>query len=412
MDPRVGGMLRVALLEAEDESKRAAFLIEDTLEKLNIFNASTAQKLHEVLAEARLGCPVAHVTSQGGYWVVTTYDDVRRVLHDPRTFSSAQGITLDKSPLTNALIETDPPRHRAYRRLVEGRFSKRALEIHRPAITKAAETIVGRFVGSGRFEACRDFASPLAAGALATIVLGLDFETNLDEIMRVQDAVAAGAAGERQEETIEAYLKSLLERRRDDAEERDDLIGTLLGGTISGKPLSNEDVVGTLRLFLGAGQDTTKAALISIIYRILQSPKLETNVRDGPWLADNVDEFIRLDSPVTGLCRVTTKEVELGNRKLPAGQRLLVLYGSANRDEKAFDDPDALVFDRRTPSLAFGHGIHFCIGANMARMVIEVGMSVLLSRVQHLRVETAAEVEWTPGLIRHPKTLNVSFEQS
>lgn len=390
----------------------------DVLAGFNIYDPDLPAHFHDDLRLARQRCPVAHSEELGGYWLVTAYEDVKKVLSDPRTFISSEGIILGATEgmETNSLIETDPPLQRDFRRLLDRLFSRRHLESVEPAIREVAAGLVDGFVPAGRCEVMRDYAGPLTAAVLSTLVFGLDWETNREAILETAEAVEAtsqnnGEAAFEARGVMDALARRLVAERRSSGESRDDIIDALITGSVAGRPLTEDEIVGNLTLFVGAGLDTTKAVIGSIAVWMVEDPAIEERLRDPAWTKRDLDEFLRLASPVTGVGRTVTADVVVGGRRLTAGDKVWALCSSANRDEGVFDHPDEIDFDRpRNPHVAFGMGVHRCIGSNLARLQIGVAFEALLTRVRGIRLEPGAEIAYSPGVVRHPVSVPVTFE--
>ena len=387
--------------------------IAEELAEFDYYDTSLPPHYHETFAAIRGGCPVLHSNARGGYWLVSKYADVKTVLSDHATYSSAYGVEI---PETAALpmppIATDPPLHRDFRTLLNRFFSPRRLADHEAAIRAMAVAGAEALVAKGGGEIVGEFAGPFTGAVLAVFVLGLD--PDADHAQIAEAAHLAEAIG--REQSVEAWmrLKEMVDRlvtQRWEAKlDRDDLIAALLTGTVDGRPISHDEVVGCVMLMFSAGLDTTKAAITNILWRITQQPELEDRVRDPAWAQTDLDEFLRLDTPITGLSRRVAVDTVLNGQHLKAGDWVWVHYSSANRDEDVFEDADRFVPDRNAnPHVAFGLGIHRCIGSNLARMEMIAAMDALLSRVRNVRLES--DVEFLPGVMRHPRALDITFDR-
>jgi cytochrome P450 len=388
-----------------------------TFADFDVFDPDLPPRFYEVMHDARSRCPVAHTETDGGYWLVTRYDDVKAVLSDPSTFSSVEGVLPVGDPgVAPWLIHTDPPLQRDLRQLFNRFFSTRHLEPHVPAMHAIAQQLLDGFASTGRSEIIADFAAPYTAGVLATVVFGLDHERYLADLLEWADVnETAAARGERQnpanQDFLSRVLTEIVEERRSSNVERDDVVQAVINGEVAGRPLTHEEAFGNLHLFIGAGVDTAKAAIGSIVYRLTEDPSLEPRLRESSWTDAEIDEFLRLDAPLTGLGRLVAVDTELGGQQLKAGERVWVLYASANRDDGVYPEPDRLDFDRpRNTLMTFGAGVHRCVGAPLARLEIAVAMNELLGRAQNIRRADDAEVQWTPGLFRRPASLSVVFD--
>ncbi|MEZ0365821.1 cytochrome P450 [Mycobacterium sp. pUA109] len=203
-----------------------------------------------------------------------------------------------------------------------------------------------------------------------------------------------------------------LERRGSSGEKRDDLLGALLTGTIDGRLLTDEERLGVVIVLFFGGLDTTRAAIGNIMANLVADPSLEERLRSPSWVRQDMDEFLRFESPVTFMARVVTKDTVLGDVALAAGDRVLVHFASANRDSAKFEDPDHLRFDlQRGGTAAFGLGIHRCVGSNLARVQIELAWDELLQRMTAFRLEPGAQIEYATGQVHGPERMPIRFER-
>jgi cytochrome P450 len=380
-------------------------------EAFDIYDPGLADDLYDVLADARRRCPVAHSSAHGGFWLVSRYEDVKTVLHDDDTFISSPGKSLPvRQTHPMPPIDSDPPMHREFRLLLNRFFSRSALEPYAPAIRDIARRSVDSWIDAGGCELVEDFANPFTATVLAKIILDLD---DVDEVRRVQHLVeaigAANAATAWQD--LEVFVRALLEERLNSPEQADDVLSAVLHGTVAGRPLTESERIGVTTVLLLGGLDTTKGAISNIVWRMTQDPTLEAKLREPDWPTIALDEFLRIDSPVTALARTVTVDTVLGDVELHPGDHVLVHYASANRDEAVFEQPDQLDLQRpRNPHVAFGLGIHRCIGSNLARLSITAAINEILERAHNIRLTPQTEVHFTPGGGRHPKTLPITFQ--
>jgi len=186
-----------------------------------------------------------------------------------------------------------------------------------------------------------------------------------------------------------------------------------VSGNVQGRPLTEDEKLGMLlNLFLG-GLDTTRAAIASIVGNLVQNPGLEQRLRNPDWVKSDLDEFLRFDSVVTALGRQVTGDTELGGTQLHEGDRVLVHYYSANHDSARFAGPDRLDFARDSnPHVAFGVGVHRCLGSNLARLQIRIAFDELLARVENIRLtDPDVEIRYLPGPSRMPVSMRVSFDK-
>jgi cytochrome P450 len=381
----------------------------EILRHFDVYDPAASGLLNEVAHEAHRRCPVAPSDAHGGYYLVAGYDEAATVLGDTERFSSRcpKSIpgrqTLDMPPL-----DADPPEQREYRRLLNRFFSRAGLARHEPAIRDIARSLVKDFAGRGRAEIVSQFAGPLTGMALCRVILNLDDQELMRQAQERVEKISTGNAPEAWGE-LSGFLRALIENRPPDGQ--DDVLNAILSATVLGVPLTEDEKLGVvIVLFLG-GLDTTRAAITCIIHHLAVNPGLEERLRATDWTRSDLDEFLRHDSVVTALARTVTADTELGGQPLKAGDRLLVHYYAANHDPGRFPDPDTLDFARgRNPHLAFGLGVHRCLGSNLARLQIRVALDELLAHVRNIRLADGAEIEFAPGIARHPASLPVVFE--
>lgn len=339
-------------------------------------------------AAMRSTAPV-HVNDRG---VVNAfgYEQVQRALSDHTHFSSNfSGEHDPDNPIGASLISTDPPRHRDLRALVSQAFTPRMIERLSPRIQEIASALLDAVAGGGSMDVVADFAYPLPVIVIAEM-MGIPAE-HRDRFKRWSDAVVTGSheietsgadavlGGDPQKE-MAAYFMSLMRERR--AKPGDDLISGLLAAQIDGQHLSEVELMGFCVLLLVAGNETTTNLITSAIQCFLEAPELFRELREHPEaLPAAIEEVLRYRSPVQSMYRVCVKDTQLGDVSVRAGQPVVAWIGSANRDEAQFARADR--FDiARDPNrhIAFGHGIHFCLGAPLARLEARIALKELLSR--------------------------------
>ena len=362
----------------------------------------TADMTDDLFEYARGKCPVPHSSANGGFYLVTRYDDVRAVLTNDAVFSSASGKMVPPvQPVMMPPIDFDPPLQSEYRRLLNKYFSKAGLAKTEPAIRAVARQLVDGFIESGQLDVLEDYATPLTSAALTKVILNIDDVERTRTAVHLVEAIGAHTRPEAWQE-LTGFLTGLLAAHQPGPD--DNVFQSIVSGRVQGRPLTQDEKLGMLfNLFLG-GLDTTRAAITSIVGDVIANPGLEQRLRDPGWVAHDLDEFLRFDSVVTALGRQVTGDTELGGTQLHAGDWVLAHYYSANHDSTRFDGPDQLDFDRDSnPHLAFGVGVHRCLGSNLARLQIRVAFDELLSRVENLRAaEPGFEVRHLPGASRMP----------
>lgn len=330
-------------------------------------------------------------------WFVCRYDDVKTAMSDWQSFSSDYQKYLPESPLAKVfdgtLLGFDPPRHLKLRGIVSRAFTPRSVEELGPRISEAVRDLIAGFKDRGRCELVSEFASIVPVYALADF-LGVHkekyayFRDIAVSYLAMFDAVISGKQVERgAEQELDAYFEELLEQRR--RSPREDLITRLLQAEVDGERLTKTELSGFCRLLLVAGIGTTSRLIAIALQTLLEHPSELARLRADPRLLPAaIEEVTRYRPPVNVWFRVTTKDVELGGVRIPAHQQLLMVIGSANRDEAHFAEPDRFDITRNpNPHLGFGNGAHFCLGAPLARLESRLALSALLTELNELSVE-------------------------
>jgi cytochrome P450 len=384
---------------------------QERLERFDIYDPTLPPVIDDVLAHGRRTCPVAYSPENGGFHLVTRYEDVTAVLRDDATFSSAHGKSLPhRQTVLMPPLDSDPPLHGEFRRLLNPYLSRPGLKPFTEDIRAIAAEVVASFAGRGSCHVQDDFASPLTATILSRVILGI---SDLEEVRQVQvwvDAIGRGNATESWN-LLRSYVAGLLDSRRAAGPGRGDILDAILYGQVDGRPLTPEEQLGSATVLMLGGLDTTTGAIGGILYRMTLDPALEDRVRDPRWMRTDFDEFLRLDSPVTTEARYVTRDTVLSGVPLTAGEYVLLHFGSANRDETQFPAADRLVLDRtENRHISFGLGIHRCIGSNLARLTITVAFEELLARVRNIRSADGAAIDFTPGLSWRPVDLRIAFD--
>ena len=392
---------------AETELSAAAIL-----PHYNMWDPEHEKVKWDVFAYARRSCPVAHTDADGGgQYVVTRYDDVRRVLEDPQTFSSA-GVAPRPSPVPLNPLDADPPYQVELRKILNPLFTRNFLLRFEPELRKNANDLIGRFIDKGRLEFVREFAGPFVGNALSRVVFNEDDPEKMNHTADVVIRVAVDATDEAFFELAVLAGQYIAEREANPVERNDVLNAIAIGTVDGGRPLTDAERLGVITVLFLGGLDTTRGAMGSIAYHLARRPELEQRLRDPAWIRQDMDEFIRLESPVGCLGRTATRDVDLGGVTIKQGEQLLIRFDSANRDEARFEDAAHLKFDeRRSSSAGFGLGIHRCLGSHFARIQIAIAFDALLKRVTNLRfADPDAEVHWAPGIANGPEGLDLLFD--
>ena len=358
--------------------------------------------------QVRAVAPVFHEPTSDR-WLLFDYDSVKRALTDHESFSSA--VTAPTSPPGRWLLFSDPPRHDTLRALIMRAFTPRAVTRLEPRIAELARTLLDACIEREEVELLADFSIPLPLMVIAEM-LGAPmadwprFRQWSDVIMTLIFTLSGGDASERAILAFRAvhaemreYLNALAEERR--SAPRDDLLSGLVHAEVDGERMSDDDLLGIFQLLLLAGHETSTNLINNAVMSLMEHPDELHRLRSHPELIPSaIEEVLRFRSPVQAMFRVTTREVEMGKAVIPAGRLVIAMIGSANRDPARFADPHRFDVTRQpNPHIAFGHGIHFCLGAPLARMEARVALSELLSRVGTM--ELATSEPWEPRAAFH-----------
>ena len=343
-----------------------------------------------------------------GFWALSRHADVLAAFRDAEHFSNRHGVSLDadafhdRADTTMSFLAMDPPRHTRMRALVSRGFTPRRVAGLEPRVREIAVRALEACAERGRCDFIADFAGRLPMDVISEL-LGVpesdrgqlrawaDQVVHRDEGVQGMPAAAAAAALR-----ILQYFTVLVEERK--ARPRDDLTGALLAAEIDGDRLSEREILGFLFLMIIAGNETTTKLLGNAAYWLWRNPSQRDKLpaRIPGW----VEETLRYDSSTQALARLVAKDVEVHGRTLRAGEKCVLLVGSANRDERAFPDPDRFDVERDTTGmLSFGQGNHFCLGASLARLEARVALEELWRRFPHYEIE--------PGAIARVHSVNV-----
>ncbi len=316
-------------------------------------------------------------------WFVTRYDDVLRVIDDPVLFSSEQSIRgrpgeKQRSALT--LLWTDPPRHGQLRSLVSQAFNPRTIAALAPRITEIVHTQLDAVARAGRMDIVRDLANPLPIIVIAEL-LGIP-ATDQAQFKRWSDLIVGTVRKEKKQAVIDmnAYFSTILARRRE--QPQDDLISALLASQIDGQHLTDAEVLSFCRLLLVAGHETSTNLIGSALLTLDEYPAIMNELRAHLSLIPAaVEGVIRYRTPIQRLRRVATSDTLLAGCPIRAGEIVSPILGSANRDEAHFAQPELFSIPRVPERhLGFGHSIHFCLGASLARLETKLALETLFAR--------------------------------
>jgi cytochrome P450 len=368
----------------------------------------------------RSAAPVLHEPATG-LWMLSDYDGVKRALTDHDAFSSV--VSPPPSKPSQWLIFMDAERHAKLRALVSRAFTPRAVAALEPRIRQLSRGLLDAALHRGEMELAGDFSIPLPLMVIAEM-LGAPvadwptFRRWGDGLMALIHTLGNAAAAEQAVATfagvhaeMEVYLAGLLTLRR--RAPADDLLTRLLEAEVDGDRLGDEEILGFFQLLLVAGHETTTNLIDNAVLSFVERPDQLARVRAEPALLPAaIEEVLRFRSPVQTSFRVTRRDVELRGQVIPAGRRVLAVIGAANRDPAHFARPNDFDVGRDpNPHLAFGHGIHYCLGTPLSRLEARVALGHLLDATTGLRL--ASDEPWEPRAGFHvhgPSGLHVRFE--
>ena len=368
----------------------------------------------------RQSAPVFH-DEQSGSWHVFRYDDVQRVLSEHARFSSRMGGD-DPSEtghlFASSLITTDPPRHRQLRSLVTQAFTPKAVDALAPRISELTDELLEGIASLGTADLIQALAYPLPVIVISEL-MGIP-AADRDRFKQWSDVIVSqtrtGAATEDHQATnqeMTGYFLALIEQRR--SRPGNDLISNLLAAEIDGQKLNVAELLGFCALLLVAGNETTTNLIGNAVLCFTEVPgTIERLEQEPSLLPQAIEEALRFRSPVQSMYRVAVADTTLGEMEIPAGAPVVAWIGSANRDERQFERPARFDIDRgQIRHLAFGHGIHFCLGAPLARLEARIALEAALTRLPGLTVAPAAHLERMDSTIVYGvKSLPVRWDAS
>jgi cholest-4-en-3-one 26-monooxygenase len=360
---------------------------------------------YQLWSRLRAESPVAYFEPLGypSFWAVTRHADIVEAAAQPLVFSSAKGINLDRDAEAIAaavarfemIVFLDPPRHGPMRQVANKEFLRSAVRARFEDIGRIASQIIDDAATGGELAEC-DFVPTFAARLPLEViawVLGVP-RPDWDRLLRATDTIIGKEdpefrrPGESPEEAmrraqieIHVYFEGLVEERR--RRPQQDLVSLLVQSTVDGVPLNQEQLLGYCELLTEAGNETTRDAIASGMHAFCEHPDQWEKLQQHPeLLPDAVEEILRWASPINYFVRTATQDYELGGQTIRAGDKVVLFWASANRDEEVFDDPSVFRIDRRpNQHLVFGFGPHLCMGAHLARAELERMFGLLSARM-------------------------------
>jgi cytochrome P450 family 142 subfamily A polypeptide 1 len=347
-------------------------------------------------------------------WGISRYHDVVAIEKDPKRYTSSHG-SRPKIESADSMINHDDPLHQAKRRLVARRFTPKSVKQHEDHVRRIATELIDAVEPAGGCEVIESLAAPLPARVICEM---LGFSPDLadecrrwSEITMLEGGQYNDDGSERQptEATMVAVLEfatatvEILEARR--REPTDDLLSVWAHSEVAmpdgtSRPMTDDEIVHEALLLLDGGAETTRTVIGTMCLELIRHPDQRAKLVEDPSIlgATGVEEFIRWVTPILNMRRTATEDHELHGETVHAGDEILLMYSSANRDERVFDEPDMLDVTRQhNHHVAFGFGTHFCLGASLARLEIRVMFEELLRRAPSMRLAPGAEPQKVPS---------------
>jgi cytochrome P450 len=387
---------------------------------MNLFSEAMRRDPFPVYDQMRNASPVFHAPAPFDMWMVFDYENVRRVVNDQEAFSS-------RVPAPdNWFIFFDPPQHTKMRALISRAFTPKSITNLEPRIRAFSRELLDKAAVGGEFDLAAEYSAPLPMMVIAEMI-GIPLEDwarfrhwsdtilKISYTMRGMEADPEAATAMMGFRTVSAemneYVGDMIAQRR--VAPRDDLLTRLVEAEVDGERLSQHDILGFFQLLVVAGQETTANLINNAVLCLIENPDQLALLRAKPELLPlAIEEVLRYRSPIQWLMRTPTRDTTLNGQVLPAGKLILAMVGSANRDPKQFPEQDHFDIRRApNPHVAFGHGLHACLGAALARLESRIALSDLLARLHDL--ELAGDEPWPPRKALHvhgPARLPIRFK--
>ncbi|MFM8945490.1 MAG: cytochrome P450 [Actinomycetota bacterium] len=412
------------------------------LSKFKPFDPATMQCPFPHYAKMREDSPIMEIPGMG-IKMVTRHDLVMQTLRDPQTYSSqfgSSGMPLPAEirkrfeevysqgyPRVSTMLTADQPEHTRYRRLVSRAFHPKVISELEPTVRRITIDLIDSWIDKGRIEFVSEFGVPLPVRVIAK-ALNVPDDRLADFKRWSDDSIAGIGTNISIDDRIKAeygvnefqhYFAEQLEIRR--THPQDDILTNLLNASVEGddadvddkRPLDVPEMLSIIQQLLVAGNETTTKMLTEMIRLLAENPDQWEMVKKDPSRVEKiVEETLRLSTPTQGMWRIVTTDTELGGHPLKKGDRLIIVFSSANRDECLYSNPDAFDPDRENlrDHLAFGKGIHFCLGANLSRLEGKVALEELSKRIGSISLPDTNEFEYFPSfMLRGLTSLDLDF---
>ncbi|MFC6236945.1 cytochrome P450 [Longivirga aurantiaca] len=349
------------------------------------FHGEALDNIFETYRDLRSECPVGWSDRYGGFWFFTKHEDIFNAEQDWQTYSVTPSMLLPDLGNVEPMIpiDVDPPEHTHYRRILLPLFTPSAVDELTPFVVQTARELADEALKQDVVDVSHTYARPLPMIVFSSLI-GYPpedwhlFDQWIDRIFaRAEDAEDATRASQE----VHAYLEALVERRRNEPE-IDDITGRLLKAEINGRPITHDELMSYQYLLFIAGLETTAWTIRAGLWHLARNTADQQRLRENPDLIPAaVEEFLRTLAPVQGMARTALKDVEVRGCPIKKGDRVVLAFGSGNRDEDAYEDSDQIVIDReQNRHFAFGVGVHRCLGSNLGRREVVVALREFLAR--------------------------------
>jgi cytochrome P450 len=384
----------------EQANPGQAIPVEDLARTYDPGDSAIARNPYPIWAAFRDSGAILHSEELGGFHIVSRYRAAREVIVDYERFVSSQRVSLPAHAGVHLPpIEYDPPVHGAMRAPLNRWLSPGAAERLVPHIRQFADDLIAQMHGKRRVDLVEEFAAPLPY-AVSMRLLGLPDEDRKKltdwvhalESLRATEPERARVA----HEEFTSYLAADLARRRAAPDERPDVIAVLMDADIGGRPFTEDEMVMYYFNLVMAGLSTTTAALSMMFWYLAKNRPAQSALRNSPQkIPAAVEEMLRAFAPVPSIARTASRDTEIDGCPVKKGDKVSILFGAANNDPREFDDPAEIRLDRKpNRHMAFGSGIHRCVGSNVARTSLKTGLEQVLSNLGPFRLESEDDVQW------------------
>ena len=369
--------------------------------------AANPQPIFRVMREV----PVMPIDLTAGRGVLLSRkEEIDQALRHPEIFSSNMDAVDLKNKRPMIPLQIDPPEHKKFRKLLDPLFAPRKMALLDDEVSALVNDLIDGFIGRGEVDFAKQFSIPFPSQVFLTL-LGLPLD-ELDRFLTMKDGIirpdhvtgklyGSREASDYQQKVADSvydYFNEVLDER--EGERRDDLLSLFLDAEVEGDRLTREDILDICFLFLIAGLDTVTATLDCMFAFLAQHPEQRRQLVEDPGLIPNaIEELLRWETPVMGVARVAVEETELAGCPIHKGDQIMIMIGSANTDEAEFPDADVVRFDREVNRhIAFGGGIHRCLGSNLARLELRVALREWHKRIPDYEIEPGHTLVYTSGI--------------